>query len=499
MQKEDRKSVRVDRRDFIKATALAGFAGGLPGTSLLSRDAPVPSKPGNAGKTRKVLFASDSPSSYERLIDSIKAVREHEFQVIPIQVSLQQKPQEVARSVRELGPDILMVRPTVRTAVGNIGNIASSLADLDIPIILVPVNLDLIMMDTDLVAAMRTRGANAVLANSEAHAVELLKIFAVPRILDGKQAVIFGRPFDSTSVPMGNLSEDYVYRRTGLRIRHRPVDDLMPLLGKVDEAAAVKELKRWKEEAARVLEPSDKTILDAARLYVLLRSLVEKESLAAISIDCLSFSFSGKPPIPLPCLAFTRLRDEGVTAPCEADVCALLTSMVLQEIGGKPAYQCNVSEVDMQKSGAILRHCVAPLRLMGRNAPPLAYTLRDYHGLGKGATVEVEFPGGIDVTLGLFGKDLKSFVLWPGKTQSRAGDTGHPPAGNAPPANAASKVRKYCSNQLAVKFKDIEQLHRNLGGCHHVMIAGTYEKAIREEMTRMGVGIIGPSDMSSPA
>jgi L-fucose isomerase-like protein len=40
---------------------------------------------------------------------------------------------------------------------------------------------------------------------------------------------------------------------------------------------------------------------------------------------------------PLPCLAFTRLRDEGITAPCEADVCALLTSMVLQEISRKPA------------------------------------------------------------------------------------------------------------------------------------------------------------------
>jgi hypothetical protein len=498
MQKDDQKPVRVDRRDFIKATTLAGVAGTLPGASLLAQNPPIPSKPRNTGKTPKVLFVSDSPSSYEKLIESIKAIREYEFRVIPIQISLQQKPQEVARSVRELSPDILMIRPTVRTAVGNIGNIGVSMADLDIPIILVPVNLDLIMMDTDMVAAMRTRGANAILANSEAHAVELLKIFAVPRILDGRQALIFGRPFDSTSVPMGNLNTDYVYKRTGLRIQYRPIDDLMPLLEKVDEAAAMKELERWKKEAAKVLEPSDKTILDAARLYVLLRSLVEKEGLAAISIDCLSFSFSGKPPLPLPCLAFTRLRDDGITAPCEADVCALLTSMVLQEISRKPAYQCNVSEVDLQKSSAVLRHCVAPLRLMGRNAPPLAYNLRDYHGMGKGATAEVEFPSGIDVTLGLFTKDLKSFVLWPGKTQSRVNDIESSPTGNAPPANATSTVRKYCSNQLAVKLIDIDRLHQNLAGCHHVMIAGTYKKALREEMMRMGVGIIGPSDMSSP-
>jgi len=490
MQKADQKPAHVGRRDFIKATTLAGIAGTLPGVGLNAQNTPIPSKPRSTGKTRKVLFISNSPSNYEKLIDSIKAIREYEFEVVPLQVSLQLKPQEVVRSVRELRPDILILRPSVRTADGNIGNIAASMAEVDIPVILVPVNLDLIMMDSDLVAAFRTRGANTVLANSEEHAVELVKIFAVPRILDRSQALIFGRPFDSTSVPMGHLNGDSFYRKTGFRIQYRPVEDLMPLLEEVEEAEATKEMERWKSEAVKVLEPSDKTVFDSARMYLLLRSLVEEEGLAAISIDCLSYSFSGEPPLPLPCLAFTRLRDDGITAPCEADICALLTSMVLQEISRKPAYQCNLSEMDFQNSTAVLRHCVAPLQLMGRDAPPLPYNLRDYHGMGKGATPEVEFPIGIDVTLGSFSKDLESFVLWPGKTQSRLNDIDNSPIGN---------VRKYCSNQLTVKFRDIDRLHLNLAGCHHVMIAGAYEKALREEMMRMGVQIIGPSDMSFPA
>jgi hypothetical protein len=117
-----------------------------------------------------------------------------------------------------------------------------------------------------------------------------MRILSGPRILDGKRALIFGRPFDSTSVPMGHLNAEYVFRKTGFRIQYRPIDDLMPLLETVNETRAMKEMERWKTEAARVLEPSDKTILDAARLYVLLRSLVETEGLAAISIDCLSFT-----------------------------------------------------------------------------------------------------------------------------------------------------------------------------------------------------------------
>jgi hypothetical protein len=496
MQNDERKTGRVGRRDFIMATTLAGTLLPLSGVGAAAPPPPVPERPVNTGKTRKVLFVSDSLADHEKLIEAIRAIREYEFQVIPIQESLQRKPQEIAGLVKEQSPDLLLIRPTVRTAVGNIGNISVHMGALDIPIVLLPVNPDLIMVDADIVAAIRTRGANAILANSEAHAVELLRIIAVPRILAGRQALIFGRPFDSTSVPMGHLNADYVYRKTGLRIRYRPVEDLMPLLEKVDEAAARKEMELWKKEATRVIEPSDRTLLDAARMTLLLRSLVQEERLSAISIDCLSFSFSGKPPIPLPCVAFTRLRDEGITAPCEADVCALLTSMVLQEISRKPAYQCNVSEVDFGKSTLILRHCVAPIRLQGRDAPPLPHNLRDYHGMGKGATVEVQFPVGIDVTLGLFSKDLASFVLWPGKTQFRASDIENPPVADAP---ASTQVRKYCSNQLAVKFKYIEQLQQRLAGCHHVMVAGTYEKAIREEMLRMGVGIIGPSDMSLPA
>jgi hypothetical protein len=44
-----------------------------------------------------------------------------------------------------------------------------------------------------------------------------------------------------------------------------------------------------------------------------------------------------------------------------------------------------------------------------------------------------------------------------------------------------------------VKLKDIDRLLQNLSGCYNVMIAGIYEKALREEMRRIGFSIIGPS------
>jgi hypothetical protein len=482
------------RRDFLKTTTLAGMAATLPTASLLGQDVKSVSKTRPIGKKRTLLFLTDSPSSYEKLIESIKAVKEFDFLVSTLQVNYQ-KLQDLDKSIQEKNADlILMILPRV---INNSGNIPAAISDLDVPIIFLPVNLDLIMLEADMVSTFRSRGVTAMLANSESHAIELLKIAATPMVLEGKKAVIYGRPFDSSSIPARNLNADYVYKHTGVQIVYRPIEELKPLLQGVDEARARKEMERWKKEAAQIVEPSDQAILEESRLYVLLRSIVDKENLSAISIDCLSFSFDSKPLLPLPCLSFTRLRDEGIAAPCEADVCASLSSMLLQQISGKPSYFCNVSAVNEEKSTAVLRHCVAPLKLMGPAAPQLSYNLRDYHGLGRGATPEVDFPVGIDVTLGCLGKDLKTIVLWPGRTISRKKDTDRPSFENAPPAYA--KMRKYCSNHLEVKVRDIDRFIQSISGCHYVMVAGSYTQQLRDAMLRMGVTIIGPSDSAAPA
>jgi L-fucose isomerase-like protein len=323
----------------------------------------------------------------------------------------------------------------------------------------------------------------------------LAKIVATPGILEGKRALIFGRPFDSTSVPAHNLNEEYIYNLTGLRMQYRPLEEMKSQLDKISDAGAQKEMDRWKKGAVKVLEADDKAILDACRLYILLRSIIDKEGLAGVSIDCLNFSFNRNRTIPTPCLAFTRLRDEGVAAPCEADVCGMLSSIVLQEMSRKPSYFYNISAVDSKKSHIVLRHCVAPLKMLGRDKPELKYNLRDYHGMG-GASIEVEFPVGIDVTMGGFTKDLKDFVLWPGSTQPQIMDTHRPSFPNA--TGEALKMRMFCSNRAEVKIVDADRFVQNIADIHHTMVAGNYMNALRDEMLRLNVGVIGPLDTGMP-
>jgi hypothetical protein len=482
--------IHVGRRDFLMTTAIASMAATLP--VVLAQNPQSVVKAPNKGNKRKLLLLSDFPNSYERLIQSVKSIKEYEFTVVPVKADYQ-KPQEIAKIIQTEAPDILFFG-LPRSGL-NSGYIPFSLDYIDVPIILLPPILELIMLEADVAAAFRTKGSNALLANSEAHAIELMKILAAPRLLEGKRAVIYGRPFDSTSVPARNLTAEAIYKRTGVLLEFRPIEQLQALLKTVDPASARKEMERWKKEATSVVEITDEALLECCKMYVLLRSIIDKEGLSGVSIDCLSFSFSPKPIVPFPCLAFTRLRDDGFAVPCEADVCGMLSSMILQEISQKPSYFCNVSSVDAEKSTTVLRHCVAPLQLLGRNVAALPYRLRDYHGIG-GATPEVAFPIGLEVTMGGFTKDLKNFVAWPGRIQAGIHDTDRPSFDS--PGAKNSKMRRYCTNRAELKIREADVFLQKIVGIHHVMVAGIYTKALRKEMIRLNVDFFGPVDSSAP-
>jgi hypothetical protein len=478
----------VGRRDFIKTTTMASVAATIPGTGLLGQDTQSPSKPKPTRKQKKLLLLSDSPAGYERLMESIKAIPGTNILVSRITVNYQ-KPQEIIQSVSGQDADMLLMCLSRFTF--SFGSLYDSMGDLNIPIIILSSNPGLILIDSNLVASLRANGANVTFTLSEAEALEALKIAASPRILEDKQALLYGKPFDSTSVPSRNLSEDLVYKRTGVRIRYRPIEELAALYKNVDAASALREMERWKKEAVEVIRVSDQAILEVSRLYVLLRSIIEKEGLSAIGIDCLSFTMNPNPLLPHPCLAFARLRDEGIAAACEADVCGMISSMFLQEISRKPSFMANVMSVNVPKSNVVLSHCVAPLKLNGASAAPMKYRLHDYHNLGRGVVPEVEFPQGMEVTTGEFSKNLKSFSLWPGRIQSQAKNTDRSSFSGGLTGNV-------CSNTLDVKIRNADRFLQNIAGTHHIMIAGNFAKEIEDALFVMNASLVGPSDFTAP-
>jgi len=471
------------RRDFIKAATMAGLTAAIPPAVIGRQDAIRSAARGKTGTLQKLLCVFDNPAPHEKFIEAVRAMQGSHLEVHVVAADYG-KPDEFLRSIASKDADVLLL--CLPRLTFSFGKLYDSLGDMAVPIVVLTQNPELIPIDANFVASIRANGAEVLFATSERQALDLLRALVSPRILEGKRAIVFGRPFDSTSVPAHNLTEDRVYERTGVRIQYRPMEELIEAFKHVKEEAARQEADRWKKEAVRVMEPSDRTILDACRLYVHLRSLVEKDGFDAVSIDCLGLLFNPNPILPYPCLAFARLRDEGITAACEADVCGLISSMFLEKISRKPTFFANVLSVDLDRSSILFSHCVSPLKLMGAEAAPLPYNLRDYHGMGRGVVPEVRLPLGVDMIAGSFSKDLKSFILWPGKTQA-------PELSRSAAAMPSTFRRMECANNVQLRIDDAAGFMQNIPGIHCVLAAFGYSRAIRDALLAMNMRIIGPS------
>ena len=497
---------QIGRRGFIKVSALAGAAAAaIPavgptaayGQSSRAAGLNRPFKASPSGDRRNVLFLMSSagpgmgqkPGSEPAIVNKIREMTDYKVALTFVQTNLLTDAAKI--SAKQIGDADAIV---IMISSNSPGRVASEMPEVNCPVIIYPVNFDFIMLEADVTAQFRAIGVNALLANSDNHLIELLKIMMAPRILEGKKAVIFGRRLDSTSVPYVAVDEDAILKRTGMSLSFRPTEELEERLKGIGESEARTEMDRWKREATEVVETTDEAMLNTCRLYVLMKRIFQEEKLDGMSIDCLSFTFGNAKGIPHPCLAFTRLRDEGYAVPCEADVVGMITSMILEKIAKRPSYTANPSEIKDEKSTIILRHCVAPLKVMGYDAPAAPYRIRDYHGMG-GTTAEVQFPIGVEITFGVLNKTLSEFTLWSGRIIDRVRDTDAPsfPGGNSP-------MRKYCTNHLEAKIYDKDTLLQNLGGVHNFMVTGGgYTKAIREALMRMNIRVFGPSNFSAPA
>ncbi len=447
----------------------------------------MPKPPGSS--TMPKPPGSPAMPNHDKFVESIKSLSSAALDVSHVKADFW-KPQEVVNTIRRHNPDVLLLVLPFFTY--NFGALYDYMGDLNTPIILLSISPEMVMIDANLAAALRGNGANVKLTISEEQALEAVKIAVSPRILEGKRALLFGKPFESDTVPSHNLTADYVYQHTGVRVQYRPTEELIELLRGVDEASAMSEVDRWKKEASAIIKVSDKEIIDACRLYVLLHSIMEKEKFSAIALDCLSFTMSENPILPLPCLSFARLRDDGLTAACESDLCGLLSSMFMQEISRKPSFMSNVVSVNAAKSRIVLSHCVAPLKLRGADVAPMKYRLHDYHNFGRGVVPEVEFPIGDEVVSGGFSKNLKSFTLWPGRIVSQEKNT------DVQNSNGPMMGIGTCANTMEVKIRDAEHFLQNIVGIHHIMVTGNHARAIENALFAMNTRMVGPSDITPP-
>jgi len=157
----------------------------------------------------------------------------------------------------------------------------------------------------------------------------------------------------------------------------------------------------YEKSAKKIIEPDREDILNAAKMYVTCRSVMEQEECDGISINCLPLVSA--PPgserhIWEPCLAFSRLRDEGIVGGCESDVHAALSMRLCHLLVRRPGFQQDPFPLTVKNTlgGA---HCSCATRLRGFDRDPEPLILRSHSEADRGVGTQVLWPLNERVTI----------------------------------------------------------------------------------------------------
>jgi len=167
----------------------------------------------------------------------------------------------------------------------------------------------------------------------------------------------------------------------GAEIAKIPIGDLIAeFRSQVDDQAS--KIVDEKFSNASVMEPSRKDLQKSGKMYLAFKSLVSKNKVDAVSLDCFRLI---KRTGTSACLAFSLLVDEGKVSVCEGDLRSSVLMMIFKELAG-PSWLGNLVQVDRSLNTITLAHCTAPTSLAEAGGRII---LRSHFESGEGVSLDV--------------------------------------------------------------------------------------------------------------
>ena len=197
-------------------------------------------------------------------------------------------------------------------------------------------------------------------------------------------------------VIMNKEREDVEILPFKTKLRYLPANEYIDTFHHVPVSDKVKEIASYyMDNATHIHGTTLDDVQNGVRSYMAAIELLEKENADAITMDCLGVL--GPLEDSLPCLAWSRLNDEGIPAACEADLGACITHSVVQYLFDKPGFQQD-PVAETSKQCLIGSHCSCPTRLNGFNTDPEPFSLSCHHGV-RDATAKPEWEIGHRITV----------------------------------------------------------------------------------------------------
>jgi len=165
----------------------------------------------------------------------------------------------------------------------------------------------------------------------------------------------------------------------GIKLRYIPARAFLDEYAKTpenDEVLAMAEdlMKR----ATGQTGPTKQDVINGIKSYVVARTLLEREQADAITMDCLGAL--GRSKVSLPCIAWSKMNDDGIPAACEADLGAMATHVLVQYLFDRPGFQQD-PVAETAREAIIGAHCCCPTKLAGFSSPPEPFDIVHHHGV----------------------------------------------------------------------------------------------------------------------
>lgn len=258
-----------------------------------------------------------------------------------------------------------------------------------------------------------------------------------------------------------------IKKKLGIELVYVKSDDVIRRWENMDDERVKLIVEKWVKEAEKVVEPKEKDLMAVAKLYLVMKDLLDEEKAHAITMAY------GEDPLPVPCFAYTNLRDEGIPAACEADIISLLSMVILHHITGKPCFMGNTF-VDINDETLIISHCVCPRKMGGINVTAEPYVLRSYHKekFTGSLTAFVKMKTDQEVTICRLSGDLKNMLIAKGRVVDCVDDD------------------MYCRVTAKVKVSNPKEFIHKTSGNHHVLVYGDYREQLRRLNEILGITTI---------
>ena len=163
----------------------------------------------------------------------------------------------------------------------------------------------------------------------------------------------------------------------GIKLRHVPAATFLDLYKATPENREMQDIAdEYMSRAQKVFGASRQDVLNGARSYIVARQIMQQEEADGITMDCLGVL--GPTKMSLPCLAWSRMNDDGIPAGCEADLGAAASHVLVQQLFDRPGFQQDPVPETVRKA-IIGAHCSCPTRLNGFDKPAEPFVLRHHH------------------------------------------------------------------------------------------------------------------------